>query len=136
VRDRVLQRDGQDIHTASGCRITGSWTSPYDGLRFTVGHKLDIDHVVPLAEAWMTGARAWSPARRQAFANDLTDPELVAVSAHANRAKGDSTPDEWKPPRHATWCVYARWWIDVKAVWRLTVTRTERSALSTMLGSC
>lgn len=136
TRDRVLQRDGHGVHTTRGCQITGTWTSPYDGAKITVAHKLDIDHVVPLAEAWRTGARAWTPARREAFANDLKDPELVAVSAHTNRAKGDSSPDEWKPPRHAAWCLYARWWIAVKSTWRMTVTGPERMALRAMLRRC
>jgi hypothetical protein len=92
VRDRVLQRDGRGVHTARGCRITGAWTSPYDGLVFTVGHESTTS--VPLAEAWMTGAEGWTAACREAFANDLKDPELVAVSAHSNRDKGDSSPDE------------------------------------------
>ena len=102
----------------------------------TVGRELDIDHVVPLAHAWRTGAKAWTKARRRAFANDLTEPQLIAVSAHSNRSKGDSPPDQWKPPRRAIWCLYARWWIDVKTVWHLTTTRPERTSLRAMLRRC
>ena len=136
IRDRVLQRDGRGVHTASGCRITGTWTSPYDGRVVRVAHELDIDHVVALAHAWRTGAQLWSARRREAFANDLRAPELVAVTAHTNRAKSDSAPDEWKPPRRAAWCLYARWWIAVKTTWRLTVTGLERRALRAMLRRC
>jgi hypothetical protein len=93
-------------------------------------------HVVPLAHAWRTGAHLWSARRREAFANDLRAPELVAVTAHTNRSKSDSAPDEWKPPRRAAWCLYARWWIDVKTTWRLTVTSVERRALRAMLRRC
>jgi hypothetical protein len=32
---------------------------------------VDIDHVLPLAEAWRSDAQAWSASRRQAYANDL-----------------------------------------------------------------
>jgi hypothetical protein len=39
-------------------------------------------------------------------------------------------------PRHAAWCLYARWWIDVKGTWRLTVTAPEHDALSDMLATC
>jgi Protein of unknown function (DUF1524) len=136
TRDRVLQRDGRNVHTAGDCRITGTWTSLYDGAVITVGRELDIDHVVPLAHAWRTGAKKWTKARRRAFANDLTEPQLIAVSAHSNRSKGDSPPDEWKPPRRAVWCLYARWWIDVKTAWQLTTTRPERTSLRVMLRRC
>ncbi|MGW5160481.1 hypothetical protein ACWEPN_33845 [Nonomuraea wenchangensis] len=41
---------------------------------------------MPLAEAWDSGASAWSPAQRRAYANDLSDPgHLVAVTARSNR---------------------------------------------------
>ena len=136
TRDRVLQRDGRNVHTAGGCRITGTWTSLYDGVVVTVGRELDIDHVVPLAHAWRTGAKTWTMKRRRAFANDLRDPQLIAVSAHSNRSKGDQAPDEWKPPRRAIWCLYARWWIRVKTVWRLTVIGRERKSLRSMLRRC
>jgi len=136
TRDRVLLRDGAGVQTGAGCRLTGSWTSPYDGVVITVARDVDIDHVVPLGHAWMTGARGWSATKRKQFANDLADPQLVAVTEHSNRSKGDSPPDEWKPPRHAIWCVYARWWIDIKTVWQLTVTGPERTALRAMLRGC
>ncbi len=136
TRDRVLQRDGRNVHTASGCRITGTWTSLYDGAVLTVGRELDIDHVVPLAHAWRTGAKRWSAKRRRAFANDLRGPQLIAVSASSNRSKSDSAPDEWKPPRRAIWCLYARWWIRVKTIWHLTVTGRERTSLRSMLHRC
>ncbi len=136
TRDRVLQRDGRNVQTTSACRITGTWTSLYDGIVITAARELDIDHVVPLAHAWRTGAKTWTTTRRRAFANDLTDSQLIAVSAHSNRSKGDSPPDEWKPPRRAIWCLYARWWIDVKTVWQLTTTRPERTSLRSMLRRC
>ena len=39
----------------NGTVKTGKWTSAYDGKTFTVGSKLDIDHLVPLQEAWTSG---------------------------------------------------------------------------------
>lgn len=59
VRERVLIRDGRDIDTGAGCRITrGRWRSIYDGKTLRSASKADIDHVVPLAEAWRSGAGA------------------------------------------------------------------------------
>ena len=72
----------------------------------------------------------------RAVRNDLREPQLIAVSASSNRSKGDSPPQEWKPPRRAIWCLYARWWTDVKATYRLTVTVAEKRALRVMLRTC
>ena len=116
--------------------VAGRWRSVYDGVVLRSASAVDIDHVVPPANAWRSGARSWSRARRERFANDRGDPELIAVSAAANRAKGDSGPQSWRPPRRAVWCLYARWWIDVKHVRRLSITRGEKRALGTMLRTC
>jgi hypothetical protein len=98
--------------------------------------KVDIDHMVPLANAWRSGAAAWTTDRREQFANDLKDPQLVAVSASSNRSKGDQDPSTWKPKEPGAWCEYATKWIAVKAVWKLTVTTAEKSALNDMLEKC
>jgi Protein of unknown function (DUF1524) len=137
TRERVLIRDGRNMRVGSGCRIlSGTWRSFYDGLTFTSARRLDIDHVVPLANAWRSGAKRWTTDRRRAFANDLQDSQLIAVSASSNRSKGDQGPDEWKPPRRAAWCLYSRWWVQVKRRWRLTVTRAEPAELRRMVATC
>lgn len=137
TRDRVLQRDGQAVVTGEDCDITsGTWFSVYDGQSFTDPAELDIDHMVPLANAWRTGAATWSDEERAAFANDLDRPQLIAVSASSNRSKGDQDPSQWRPPRHEYWCAYAQSWIVVKAHWRLSVTTEEKAALTEMLGTC
>jgi hypothetical protein len=137
TREVVLRRDGSQVITDDECHATsGRWRSYYDGIIIRSSSGLDIDHVVPLANAWISGARGWTAEQRDAFANDLTDPQLIAVSAGSNRSKGDSGPDEWKPPRRAAWCRYARWWIDVKSIWKLTITTREHDALATMLAAC
>jgi Protein of unknown function (DUF1524) len=137
VRERVLIRDGRGVQTGAGCRILGGhWRSVYDGKVFDAAHGLDIDHIVPLANAWRSGARSWTPEQRREFANDLRDPQLLAVSASSNRSKGDRGPEQWQPKRKAVWCLYARWWIDVKRTWKLSVAASEKQALASMLGSC
>ncbi len=74
-----------------GARCTlsgGSWTSYYDEAEVSDAKKLDIDHMVPLAEAWDSGAHDWTPERREAYANDLdAERSLVAVTAKTNRSK-------------------------------------------------
>jgi Protein of unknown function (DUF1524) len=115
----------------------GSWLSFYDGLAFTDPSKLDIDHMVPLAEAWDSGASTWSAERREAYANDLGVPwALIAVSASANRSKGDRDPAEWMPPAASAECPYLADWLAVKVRWQLAVDPTERAALNRMIADC
>ena len=150
---------GWDYHPESGCNtrelvlitesspppemgprckpISGHWVSLYDGVVATDPAALEIDHLVPLAEAWRSGAADWSDARREAFANDLTDPDtLVAVTSRSNRSKGDSSPDEWMPPASGDHCRYVDAWVRVKARWSLAVTPAEKSTLVQILSGC
>ena len=85
---------------ANGCRVVSSlWYDAYTGETYRDPTDLDIDHMVPLAEAHRSGGHDWSTERRVAFANDLEDSRsLIAVSAAANRAKGDQGPEDWLPP--------------------------------------
>ncbi|MFI5868505.1 DUF1524 domain-containing protein [Streptomyces sp. NPDC051546] len=94
---------------------SGIWVSVYDGVTITEAGKLDIDHTVPLANAWRSGAGKWTAQRRKEFANDLTRPQLLAVSTATNRAKGDQGPEDWQPPAKTYWCMYATAWTNVKA---------------------
>jgi hypothetical protein len=92
--------------------------------------------MVPLADAWRTGADKWTDERRSQFANDLTAPQLLAVSAASNRGKGDQDPASWKPSNQAYWCTYATNWVIVKHSYQLFVTQAEHDALANMLTSC
>jgi hypothetical protein len=137
VRDAVLKRDGTAVQATRTCKITkGSWFSPYDAKTYSDPDLIDIDHMVPLANAWRSGADSWPDDRRAEFANDLTRPQLLAVSRATNRAKGDQDPSQWKPANRDYRCEYARRWIVVKSFWGLTVTDREKTALREMLGTC
>ncbi|MFR9780441.1 HNH endonuclease family protein [Micromonospora sp. MS34] len=137
TREQVLKRDGSNVVVNSSCYPTsGSWYSPYDGATWTDPADVDIDHMVPLAEAWSSGAWAWSTSQRQAYANDLGGPELWAVTDNVNQSKGDQDPATWQPPRAAFRCTYARAWIQVKWYYKLSVDSAEKSALNGMLSTC
>lgn len=134
TREVVLRDQGLGVRTDAQCRaVSGSWRSPYDDKLWSRADQVDIDHVVPLGEAWASGAWAWSQDRRVQLANDLTDPQLIAVTASVNRQKGDKRPDQWKPPLVSFWHTYASDWITVKAKFGLTITAPEKSALELML---
>ncbi|WP_426504062.1 HNH endonuclease family protein [Dactylosporangium sp. McL0621] len=137
TRETVLKRDGTSVVTSSTCAATsGRWYSPYDGATWTASGDVDIDHVVPLAEAWRSGASAWTTARRQSFANDLTHPQLIAVTDNVNQSKGDQDPSTWQPPLTSYRCTYARMWINVKYTYGLKLQSAEKTALQSMLNAC
>ncbi|MGA5304600.1 HNH endonuclease family protein [Nucisporomicrobium flavum] len=137
TRETVLKRDGSSVVTDSSCAATsGRWYSPYDGATWTAAADVDIDHVVPLAEAWRSGASSWTTSKRQSFANDLTRPQLIAVTDNVNQAKGDQDPSTWQPSVTSYRCTYAKMWIAVKSYWALTLQSSEKTALQTMLNTC
>ncbi|WFE98783.1 HNH endonuclease family protein [Micromonospora sp. WMMD964] len=137
TREQVLKRDGTSVVVDSSCAATsGRWYSPYDGATWTAASDVDIDHVVPLAEAWRSGANSWTTSRRQSFANDLSRPQLIAVTDNVNQAKGDQDPSTWQPPLSSYRCTYSKMWITVKYNWGLTLQSSEKSALQSMLNTC
>ncbi|MEV3989588.1 HNH endonuclease family protein [Streptomyces sp. NPDC049837] len=121
-----------------GCQLIGGrWWSYYDRTWVTPSGLLDIDHMVPLAEAWDSGASQWTHKRREAYANDLGSPtSLVAVTARSNRSKADQDPSEWLPPAQEVHCQYAAEWTATKLRWSLSLDPTERQSLTTLATAC
>lgn len=116
---------------ASGRVHDGTWTSAYDGIQTENPSELDIDHVVPLAEAHQSGGWAWDTLTRQLYANDLDFPEhLMAVSASSNRSKGAKDPAEWLPPNDEALCTYLAWWTTIKFRWKLFMDQSEYESIS------
>ena len=122
--------------TAGRCTVTtGRWTSWYDRGTWTAASDVDVDHLVPLAEAWGSGAAAWTSTRRRAFANDLGDPRsLGAVTDEVNQSKGDRDPAAWLPTYDR--CRYVAEWTAVKLRWRLTADAAEKRVLTGYAASC
>ncbi|KJX97573.1 hypothetical protein TI39_contig480g00003 [Zymoseptoria brevis] len=137
TRETVLRRDGSNVVTNSECQSTsGTWYSDYDGATWTDAASVDIDHLVPLREAWVSGAKDWTNARRQEFANDLTRPQLLAVTDTVNQGKGDKDPAEYLPARMAYRCTYVRAWVQVKYYYGLNMDSAEKSAVQSVLNGC
>lgn len=133
TREVVLQRQGEGVETGKGCTVVaGRWVSRYTGATITDRDAIDIDHLVPLAEAARSGTRSWPAERRLRFADDMAN--LVAVEARVNRQKSDQDPASWLPERNR--CGYVHQWVNVKAKYRLTVDPDERAALGAVLARC
>jgi hypothetical protein len=122
----------------AGCKLAGgAWLSYYDGQEVTEAAKLDIDHMVPLAEAWDSGASTWTAARREAYANDQdAAASLVAVTARTNRQKADQDPATWMPPSPDAHCRYVGEWVATKLRWGLAADQTEADALAVYAEAC
>ena len=131
-------REPVTFASSSNCTVLGgSWYDPYTDAYFSVAHDLDVDHFVPLSDAYSSGGVGWAPDRRREYANSLADADhLIAVSASANRSKGDRAPDAWKPPNQGYWCEYAYDWIRIKYAWGLSATQSEWAALQSMIATC
>ncbi|MGW7064800.1 HNH endonuclease family protein [Streptomyces sp. NPDC054904] len=121
-----------------GCTLTGGvWWSYYDERPVTPAGALDIDHMVPLAEAWDSGASSWTAQRREAYANDLgQETSLVAVTARSNRQKSDQDPAEWLPSSSEALCRYASEWTATKLRWGLAVDELEKDTLLNIAAGC
>lgn len=131
------RRSGRCAHSM----WAGTWVSPYDGRARTFtnlkdpqqAQQLPVDHVVPLREAYVSGANDWTADRRLQFANDTTN--LVPVSRADNSSKGGSDAAAWRPTK-AYQCGYARRYVTVKAKYRLLIDPSEKDALQQMLQRC
>ncbi|MDP1878449.1 MAG: HNH endonuclease family protein [Actinomycetota bacterium] len=137
TREIVLIREARG-GTRRGCVMArATWWSYLDGDTTRNPSRFDIDHTVALAEAWGSGAKGWTRARRDAFANDLGYRDsLIAVSASSNRSKGERDPAEWMPPRAAADCRLVQAWIAVKWRWGLSIDASEKRALERELADC
>ena len=139
TRKEVLIAESLDpVQIGARCAITGGrWFSIYDNVETTDSSSFDIDHMVPLSEAWDSGAWNWNADQRKHFANDLDQPFfLIAVTASSNRSKSDRDPAEWMPPNSGYHCEYVRIWIEIKRAWDLSVDQAEHDFLARKLASC
>jgi hypothetical protein len=142
TRETVLKQEGQGVVVGANCAPTaGQWVSPYDGVTVTDPSKLDIDHIVPLAEVTRSGPVVngrrqrpsdWPAEQRHAYANDVEG--LVAVTASSNRSKGDDDPARWLPALDH--CGYIAAWLHIKAKYTLSVDQAEHDAIAAVISTC
>jgi hypothetical protein len=117
-----------------GCRVvTGQWKCPYTGKVITDPSLLDVDHAVPLHEAYNSGGATWDAAQKSAFTNFLGPGHLKAVDRSANRSKGSRQPHEWLPPDEFARCQYVKDWLNVKRQWNLSTDCEEAQNLATLV---
>ncbi|CAO5256515.1 HNH endonuclease family protein [Frankia sp. AgKG'84/4] len=142
TRNDILHRDlrSTTIRKSDDCTVlTGELVDPYTTriIRFDRSRNasaVQIDHVVPLADAWRTGALDWTDAQRLQFAND---PEnLLAVDGPTNIRKSDQDASEWLPPSPGAQCAYVARQVGLKSRYHLWVIAAEAAAMRTVLQKC
>lgn len=141
TRDEILARDLNNTESSDGCVITsGTLNDAYTGqsIDFTRGEKssqaVQIDHQVPLSQAWASGARAWDKDRRAEFAND---PEnLLAVDGSANQSKQDKDAAQWLPENPDYQCIYLANQVSIKTKYGLNIDQHEHDVLDDLLHQC
>lgn len=141
TRNDILARDLKSVDRPGGCRVlTGILGDPYTGKTIdfrrgqTTSTLVQIDHLVPLANAWQTGAQRLSEDQRIDLANDPL--ELLAVDGSSNESKGDGDAATWLPPQKSFRCAYVARQVAVKIKYRLWVTSAEKAAIVRVLSAC
>lgn len=144
TRNDILTRDLTSLVYKSGTEncvvLTGVLSDPFSGERieFTRGvstsSEVQIDHVIPLSDAWQKGAQKLSITTRTAFANDPLN--LLAVKGRLNSQKSDGDAATWLPPLKSYRCTYVARQIAVKAKYSLWVTIAEKNAMKNILVKC
>lgn len=132
TRSLVLQRDSAaSVSVSKNCKIlTGLWHDPYSAMNFPTSALIQIDHLVPLKNAYMTGAFEWDANKRCLYANYMGDKfHLISVSAHENLSKSDRAPNEFIPSNKAYTCQYLKNWLETKLIWSLRLTPPEVSGI-------
>ena len=144
TRNDILRRDISDALIKEGTHgcvvLSGTLHDPYSGqdIAFQRGRDtsgaVQIDHVVPLADAWQKGAQLLTPEQRRDFANDPRN--LLAVDGGLNQQKSAGDAATWLPPNKGFRCEYAQRIVEVKAAYSLWTTEAEHAALDRLLRAC
>lgn len=141
TRQEVLVRDADQaviFQNANQCRVASSeWIDPYRNRTFTNPSDLDVDHMVPLKNAHLSGGWRWDSNKKRDYANSLADSHhLLAVHDSLNQAKGAKGPEEWMPPDTTYWCTYIADWVRIKNEWELTMTPAEKATVDSIGATC
>lgn len=133
TRAKVLVRDSSHevSYSSSGCTVrSGLWADPYSGRDFTQAVDIQIDHFVPLKNAYISGADRWSSQKRCLYTNFMGNEfHLLSVNGKENSAKGDRSPKDYMPPNPEYRCQYLSQWLKVKLLWSLALESAEKSTI-------
>ena len=117
--------------SSDNCYVqSGKWYDPYDDAYYYLTSEVQIDHVVALYEAHISGVWYFPDEKKRKFANSLeNDDQLIAVGASSNQQKGASNPSQWMPSNSSYHCEYLRKWVGIKSFYRLNIDMTEKDSI-------
>ena len=120
---------------AGGCTVErGHWNDPYTARVHTRASDIQIDHLVALKNAYMTGAHEWDFKKRCLYANYMGNSfHLLSVNGKENLKKSDHSPASYVPPNRAYTCSFLKQWLSVKLIWSLRLTPQEKTAITTLV---
>ncbi|TLG03504.1 HNH endonuclease [Nocardia cyriacigeorgica] len=150
TREVMMLRDatGKVTLDAKTCELTvgadGGWRDQYGFTDRKTGQlkpykwmtdpaSVDAEHIVPLAEAWRSGADKLDEDTRRRIANDAGN--LIASDPSANRSKGDQDPAHYLPPGNFR-CGYIDHYVKIKVKYGLAIDPDEQKALRTAVDDC
>lgn len=137
TRGHVLVRDSVTPPTFSSnkCTVqTGKWDDPYTARPHLKASEIQIDHLVALKNAYMTGAHEWNFAKRCLYANYMGNKfHLLSVDGPENLKKSDHTPAAYVPPNKNYTCQFVKNWLNVKLIWSLRITPQESDAIQNIV---
>lgn len=141
TRDDILRRDLTGVKISGKCTVeSGTLSDPYTGrvISFVRGKEtssaVQIDHLVALGNAWVSGASQWDIKQATRIANDPLN--LLAADGPANMGKGDKDAGDWLPANPVFQCSYTKYQVMVKNKYRLTVTAAEKAVMMRFAGKC
>lgn len=145
TRNDILKRDLINVRYSDAKKcvvVTGTLEEdPYTGrtINFRRGvstsSAIQIDHIVSLKDAWLSGADKLTFEERVNLANDPIN--LVAADGPENMSKGYKAADMWLVPSNPEFrCSYAAQQVLVKANYGLSVSESEKRALVNTLSTC
>jgi hypothetical protein len=115
---------------------SGTWDDPYTGRTYTSADDIQIDHFVPLKNAYMSGADKWTKKQRCLYANFMGNKfHLLSVFGKENMKKSDRGPEGYMPPNNSYQCQYVAQWLKVKMIWNLGLTPPEKAAIENLAQS-
>lgn len=138
TRALVLMRDSAKPVTyrdTNKCSVeSGHWKDPYTGKTFLANADMQIDHVVPLKNAYDSGAYKWSFRARCLYGNYLgLNVHLLSVNGSENMKKGDKSPERYMPPNSAYACTYLKNWLTIKFLWGMKMTVSEADGITALI---
>lgn len=114
--------------------VSGKWLDPYTNKIFTKASEVDIDHIVPLKEAYLSGGKDWDRLKKKEFANDPYN--LLPVYKSENRKKGAKDIANYLPLNKDYHCKYVNRWISIKDKYDLTIDNKEKEVIIEVLNGC